>query len=656
MLPVLYFAAVLGAPAMSGGQTIVGTVRAAADSQPLAGAVVLLLDSTNQPLRRTITDQAGRFRAEGGAGVARLRVIHIGFHPEEQAFRAGERVTLVMSQLPAELEPVETVARASGGTLVCARQLQQDTTIMRLWNQARAGLLQNVVAREARPGTFRLVTYTLDFAPTGGRLLRQRTQRVSGTAARPFGAVSPARIAEKGYVFFDNQAIVYLAPDATVLLSGDFLQSHCLGLTVDPQRHPAEVGLLFGPAGRGPAHVDVEGTIWMQARPLRLDTVTFKYTNMPPSRAAARAGGWMAFSTMPTGAPLISRWQIVMPPAVIGTARDRGDSSTLATLSSELNGVLVDARWPDGLQWHQELASIAGSVSRGPHRKPAPGSLVWFNWLPDTLVTNADGRFQLGDVPPGTYRIYAADPALLGYRVSSLTTGVVVARRDDVTIVDLTLPSDTSIERLACGASGISDHSAVAVVTVATPAGPPDRDLSLDARWPRPFDIAPDSVAAPPFGSLHQQLSRQDSGRVVLCGLTRGGRLAVRLMRKHTTVLDTVVTLSSARAVAAVPLHTPALDNDDFLRRQAAARYPPRRGPVVGTVTDAAGVPVAGVDLWIGSVHVRSDSAGAFVFKASGTDLGAIAAYKEGYDRVLQSLAEEVGPQGEIRIVLRRIH
>lgn len=62
------------------GQSIGGTVRDAATSGPVSGAVVMLLGANREPLARTITSSSGAFRLSG-ENAAVLRVIRIGYTP-----------------------------------------------------------------------------------------------------------------------------------------------------------------------------------------------------------------------------------------------------------------------------------------------------------------------------------------------------------------------------------------------------------------------------------------------------------------------------------------------------------------------------------------------------------------------------------------------
>src|SRR5687768_11995343 len=89
------------------GQSIGGTVRDAATSGPVSGAVVMLLGATREPVARTITSSSGAFRLSG-ENAAVLRVIRIGYTPFEQRVdgSTGTVISIELVPLGTRLRPV----------------------------------------------------------------------------------------------------------------------------------------------------------------------------------------------------------------------------------------------------------------------------------------------------------------------------------------------------------------------------------------------------------------------------------------------------------------------------------------------------------------------------------------------------------------------
>ena len=97
-------------------QELRGTVRDSASRQPIAGAVLILMDSARSVIGRNITNERGEYRIALSGGVARMRLLRIGFRQREVAIPpavGGEsQLDVQMVAIPMLLEPVvERAAR-----------------------------------------------------------------------------------------------------------------------------------------------------------------------------------------------------------------------------------------------------------------------------------------------------------------------------------------------------------------------------------------------------------------------------------------------------------------------------------------------------------------------------------------------------------------
>jgi hypothetical protein len=71
-----------GAPGMISAQTVRGTVLTADGLAPVAGAVVVLRDSTGGQVSRVLSGQGGEFLVTApGGGTYDLRILRIGYRP-----------------------------------------------------------------------------------------------------------------------------------------------------------------------------------------------------------------------------------------------------------------------------------------------------------------------------------------------------------------------------------------------------------------------------------------------------------------------------------------------------------------------------------------------------------------------------------------------
>src|SRR5690349_19193113 len=146
-----------------------GVVRDSMSRLAVAGVVVSAIDSAGRSSARTLSGQDGRYRLIITGSVAKVRVQRIGFRMRELAITPSgdESATLdiSLSPLPSLLDPVRVV-----GAAACPKR-RDNAEAQALYDQARAGLLATIVARESSPASVvryafeRPVTPWADSAP-----------------------------------------------------------------------------------------------------------------------------------------------------------------------------------------------------------------------------------------------------------------------------------------------------------------------------------------------------------------------------------------------------------------------------------------------------------------------------------------------------------
>jgi len=123
-----------------------GMVRDGSTSAPIGGAVVAVVDVSGGTTARTITNVDGRFSVARDPKAVRVRVIKIGYRPREAPLpAAGAVLELTMDRIPPMLATVRVTDRQ-----LCPGSEDRGGAFQ-LWDQARAGLLATVVARELKP-------------------------------------------------------------------------------------------------------------------------------------------------------------------------------------------------------------------------------------------------------------------------------------------------------------------------------------------------------------------------------------------------------------------------------------------------------------------------------------------------------------------------
>ena len=406
-------------------QHVIGVVRDSASREPVPSAVVRLFDASNRELERTITGRDGRYRLDALPTGHELRAVRIGFRPRVVRFQSAAAndttLDIVLTALPTLLEAVKVDDQPK-----CRRRSDRAAAFA-LWEQARTALLATVVARESRPPLIAVITYdrTVD---RRGRIVRQKVHRDSLPTNRPFIAgrhVGDFR--DVGYADGVASQRTYYGPDADVLLDPAFGDGHCFSLREEKSGHPGQIGLAFEPVRDRPGIVDIDGVMWVDVAAPALRTIEFRYTNVEHPIVDAETGGLVSFRTATNGLSVIDRWNLHLPSIEhMATAQRReGPVARVggSTLPSSGNGgdrwrvidvhdvgaVIAKAVWPDGSEWQAPLGTLRGRAVRRDSMSGVPGVLVWLMGSDDSTRTAADGSFELRQLLPGPYRLFAAE-------------------------------------------------------------------------------------------------------------------------------------------------------------------------------------------------------------------------------------------------------
>lgn len=403
-------------------QSIQGVVRDTAGRQPVSGAVVLLLDGAGRTVGRNITDQAGRYRIDVAPGARTMRFLRIGYRPREiavpDALHTAD-VDVAMTALPTMLEAMHVTSGAS-----CSPRGDR-LTALSLLEQARAGLLATVVAREAKPADMVRLRYT---RVDGSELASGPRQKFhvdsSSDLKASFQAVrSAAEFVKDGFLDTLRGADILYGPDAETLLDNAFSDGYCFELRKRDGKRPRAVGLGFVPAKTQANRIDIDGTVWIDTVARRLEQIQFEYVGLDKSLRSLHLGGDIEFRELANGVVLIDRWSLRIPTVVTDTLQIERDAKPIVRewlLAQESGGAVATARWGDGSSWTAPLAEV--NVRAVDHDgNPVGGLLVSVDSSDYHATTDAHGLAVLSYMMPGTYRGTAIDPALsaIGVRPSA---------------------------------------------------------------------------------------------------------------------------------------------------------------------------------------------------------------------------------------------
>jgi len=591
--------AVAGISVRLGAQQVRGVVRDSALAVPLPGAVVTLLDSTGTSVSRVISDASGSFVLNGTAGAVRLRTVRIGYRPRDVPLPTGTNtVEIAMSKLP----PMLAAVRVTDSELCPGANAS--ASAVELWEQAKAGLLATVVARETGPAKMQALTYKRITTTTDERVTQQGTQLTSGYSNRPFVAAAEASFfARRGFMQEDASGRLYSAPDADVLLDEDFAATHCFHIQAADSDHPGQIGLAFGPARGRDALVDVTGVIWIDRISPQLRTLDFLYTGLEPAATRARSGGHIEFRTMENGLAFIERWRLRLVTLLVDE-RSRDPASGLPNERRtradfrvadlrESGGIVLAATWPDGTEWRDSLAGLSGSVLQLHLPIAVPAAVVSLAGTTSETQTSANGSFELSPVVPGRYTVVITDTTLAQYAAPRSTKLTVDIVRGGLTRIRVELPPLVDVIRDVCRDQPVPRGTSMIVGRVILPGAtrPSGRVL---ARWQATYNNGSPVTSENGVGravavnGAEQRVNLDDEGHFVVCGVARGRPIHLRYMENErfadTTLVvgDTLLHPVEWRLILPPPrpnpLKTPDVESGAPIGEPFDVSRTPRRG------------------------------------------------------------------------------
>jgi hypothetical protein len=536
-------------------QQLRGIARDSSTSAPLPGVVISAVDSIGATLSRTIADASGRFSLTLPTRAVRVRAIRIGYRPRDLLLpMGGSSLEFAMTRIPPMLDAIRVTDRE-----LCPGSTDRGSAFQ-LWEQARAGLLASVVAREANPATATSVTFERRTIPGDELVRRQRVELHTGTTTRPFAAAAAAsQFAAQGYLRDIGGDRLFLAPDADVLLDESFAATHCFHLQVADAGHADQIGLAFVPVpGRPDSLVDVSGVIWIDRTEPALRSFDFRYTNLEPAAVRAEAGGHLEFRNVSNGVSFIQWWSLRLPvltqvmrsiatTPLAPAARRQDRRDMRATEIQESGGQVLQAKWQDGTSWREEPTGITGTLTQRSGTTPIPNALVTLTGTADTTSTDDQGNFSLTTMVPGRYSVVVADTTLGAFTPPRTESRVVDVRRGQVTELRAQLTSARDAIAQICRGQRLLPHTTTIAGRVILPDGSPPSDGVVRATWQSDYGLGGDVVS---IASAERSITLDSEGRFLLCGvvlerpvnlrLTSRAGIADTTVRSYETLLKSV--------------------------------------------------------------------------------------------------------------------
>jgi hypothetical protein len=454
--------------------------------QPIPGAFLTFHGADGTFVRNALTNSEGRFLFQAGnLGPFTIKAEMIGRETREKTgfTLSGPGETTLTLTLPVhaiQLEGVQIRAESR-----CQLRPENATTTAQVWEEARKALAVQQWAESERVLEFAMVSYSRDLHPQTLAVEAEQRRASRGVSRNPIQSLSPEVLARDGFVQpVDGGEYDYFGPDARVLLSDAFLDTHCLSVTQTSER-PGSIGLVFEPVNNGET-ADIEGVFWLSTASWQLQFLEYGYTWSPYPESQAQARGRVEFEVLPNGAWVIRRWWIRMPMMarrhsggerfggtgleVVGFREVGGEIEEVSTLNQVR---LVEASW----------GTLTGTVWDSTAPGPLPGARVYLEGTGYSVFTDEQGHFELRGLPRGRFLAKFRHPRLDSINVA-MDGAVVVVRPGTRTDLTMTIPSRETLATAMCDGMEAGPGTATLVGRVGTPSsGDPLPGVRIQVSW-----------------------------------------------------------------------------------------------------------------------------------------------------------------------------
>lgn len=451
----------LSIPLQGTAQVVRGQLLNGETGLPLEGAMMILLNGDREEAM-VLTNAAGRFiiRApESGSFTVRAdRIGHASTLSEPFILSPGDTVDL---RMVAEVSAIQLKGLEVSGEARCDIRPEAGATVATVWEEARKALSAAALTEEEGLYRYRTIRFVRDLEKDGRRVLSEQRRASQGYLRVPFESLPAETLISQGFIQPDPEGDLYFAPDANVLLSDPFLDTHCLGIRAGRDDTAGLLGVSFEPiAGR--ELPEIRGVVWVDPDTGELSHLDYTYDNLDPALRSEAVGGRVVFQGLPDGTWIVTEWRIRMPTATLSSDFRGGRQMVLAGIR-EVGGEVDRVQDQAGRTVMEATrATLTGVVLDSTGVSPLPGARVEMAGTQYTAVTDSVGAFRISGISEGVYAVaftHPEVPALGGLPEPAeveLSTG-------EVASVRLVSPSVSEILAAAC--SGVERPEGSAVLT-----------------------------------------------------------------------------------------------------------------------------------------------------------------------------------------------
>lgn len=432
-------------------QSVIVEVTASESGDPLPGTFVSLLDEEGRVLRSALTNEAGRFLFQTSMpGTFQVKAEWLGRETRVSApltMSVGESVTI---RLALSIQPIALAGIRVEPEARCRLRPAEAREIAQVWDAARQALAVQLWTEGSGMYRLDISTYERDLDGAGRKVERENRRARTRATRAPFASLPPEDLATGGFVRpTADGGHQYFAPDAELLLSDVFLDTHCFRLARS-RAVPDAIGLAFEPV-RTADVPDIKGTLWLDEQTGHLRFLEFAYTWAPYEEARGVAGGRVEFEALPDGAWIIDRWWIRAPILARHANLARAGDSGIRVMGMRETGGEVIGVSTSGQQRiaQAERATLRGEVWDSTRAVPLAGATVALSGTAYAARTDGSGRYVIEGLPAGVFTATFTHPRLdsLGIAAPEAEAEVAIGA---VVELDLAIPSTAALVLAAC--------------------------------------------------------------------------------------------------------------------------------------------------------------------------------------------------------------
>jgi hypothetical protein len=378
-----------------------------ADDAGIGGAMMSLMDRRGTQLSRVLSRDSGLFQLGTPIpGTYRLRADRIGYATTFSDYfdlAAGDTLSF---RMVAAVQAVSLRGISAEGDRRCRVRPEEGLAVTRVWDEARKALAAAAWTQERGYYRYEMMRITRQLDREGRKVISEDRSYDRSYRQAPYISKPAEELIEEGFAQLSLKESVYWAPDAGVLLSDPFLDTHCFRLKGDDEDAPGMVGLEFEPVP-GRRIAEIGGTLWLHAESSQLERLDFRYRNLnlPDVLLGADVGGTVQFQGLPNGTWIVDSWRIRMPRGA--TSMNPLDGRIMATLEglTVQGGDVIRVHGNEGTVLEANVGGrIAGFVFDS-LRVGLPGARVFVEGTGIEVTTDREGRFELLRLDPGLYSV-----------------------------------------------------------------------------------------------------------------------------------------------------------------------------------------------------------------------------------------------------------